>query len=244
MKKIKHIPLFFLTLSLTITALAETPNELFVQGNQFYQEKNYSKAIDTYSSAIDQKVSASLYYNLGNAYFKNEEPGYAILAYNKALKLNPRDSETLTNLNYVHSLEGIKNTYRTHLTKFSSCCKINTWVLCLTITFWVILALLVLKSIYSWNSLLFYSSTTIGFCCLLLAFVALIGYHKQCDLHVVLSKEASLQLAPTSNSPLVADLPPGSIVQKIKKLHGYAYVKISNTEKGWIPEQALGKIWD
>ena len=54
--------------------------ELFDSGNEAYKDGDYNTAIDHYSSLVSQNlVSPQLYYNLGNAYFKNQQLGKAIL---------------------------------------------------------------------------------------------------------------------------------------------------------------------
>ncbi len=69
------------------------------QGNAFYMDEAYEKAVDAYESVIDSGyVSAELYYNLGNAYYKSHNITMALVNYERALRLDPRDEETLHNL--------------------------------------------------------------------------------------------------------------------------------------------------
>lgn len=75
----------------------------FQQGNEYYQQKKYEKAIETYEDLVKSGYEgASLYYNLGNAYYKTAKIGYAILYYEKALKLSPGDDDITHNLNLAN----------------------------------------------------------------------------------------------------------------------------------------------
>src|SRR4030067_3096290 len=74
---------------------------LFQKANRFYDSGNFNSAIQSYHQLLDKGIKeATVYYNLGNAYFKARQLGKAILYYRKALKLAPRDKDIKTNLNF------------------------------------------------------------------------------------------------------------------------------------------------
>ncbi|MBT5875137.1 MAG: tetratricopeptide repeat protein [Candidatus Latescibacteria bacterium] len=73
--------------------------DLYRQGNEFYEREQYSEASRIYERMLQLGFEhGSVYYNLGNAYFKQKETGRAILAYERAARLRPRDRDTRTNL--------------------------------------------------------------------------------------------------------------------------------------------------
>lgn len=77
-------------------------SELFQQGNQYYDQGEFGKAIEFYQKIIQGGFSNShVYYNLGNAYFRNQELGNAILNYRRAERLDPRDEDIKANIEYV-----------------------------------------------------------------------------------------------------------------------------------------------
>ncbi|MDE6206788.1 MAG: tetratricopeptide repeat protein, partial [Muribaculaceae bacterium] len=47
--------------------------------------------------------SSDIYYNLGNAYFRNDKPGMAVVNYERALQLDPTNSDARTNLAFVRN---------------------------------------------------------------------------------------------------------------------------------------------
>ncbi len=76
---------------------------IFQQGNEYYQQKQYDKAIETYQKLVQSGYEgASLYYNLGNAYYRRGKVGFAILYYEKALKLSPGDDDIIHNLDIAN----------------------------------------------------------------------------------------------------------------------------------------------
>ncbi|HEX9252844.1 MAG TPA: tetratricopeptide repeat protein, partial [Ignavibacteriaceae bacterium] len=63
-------------------------NSEMQKANELYKNNQYQLAIDEYNKLISQGYEgASLYYNLGNAHYRLGKVGYAILYYEKALKL-------------------------------------------------------------------------------------------------------------------------------------------------------------
>lgn len=78
---------------------------LFYQGNAYYSEEKFEEAIAYYKKVLDLGFeSGPLYYNLGNAYFKNGFLGKAILNYLRAKRFIPRDADLRSNLDYARSL--------------------------------------------------------------------------------------------------------------------------------------------
>ena len=73
-------------------------------GDEAYDQKQYAKAIDIYETVIEENGATSqLLYNLGNAYFRSNETGKAILCYERALRIDPTDEEIKANLEFAQN---------------------------------------------------------------------------------------------------------------------------------------------
>jgi len=71
----------------------------FLKGNRLYAEGDYSGARDAYLAVVNSGVSnPAVYYNLGNACYKLNKIGEAVLYYEKAHRLSPRDPDINLNL--------------------------------------------------------------------------------------------------------------------------------------------------
>lgn len=71
-------------------------------GDKAYSESRYNDAIDIYEAVIaEQGASLPLYYNLGNAYYRSNQLGKAILNYERALGIDAFDEDTWANLEFV-----------------------------------------------------------------------------------------------------------------------------------------------
>ena len=76
----------------------------FQQANGAYEKNDYDKAADLYRRAIDEGVADSkLYFNYANCMFRLNQPGMAILYYEKARKLDPNDQDVAYNLRFVNA---------------------------------------------------------------------------------------------------------------------------------------------
>jgi tetratricopeptide (TPR) repeat protein len=79
--------------------------ELAVRGNQLYEAGEFEESVDIYEETISRgAVAPELYYNLGNAYYKSGNLGRAVLNYERALRLAPRDEDVRANLKLVRSM--------------------------------------------------------------------------------------------------------------------------------------------
>ncbi len=100
----RYTTLFFILL-LSSMSFAQTSEEL---ASVAYRDGDYVKSIQLYEQVVAQGVhenreSADIYYNLGNAYFRNGETAKAILNYERALLLSPGDSDIRHNLRFART---------------------------------------------------------------------------------------------------------------------------------------------
>lgn len=76
----------------------------FRLGNAAYEKTDFAGAADLYRRAIDEGVADSrLYFNYANCLFRLNQPGMAILYYEKAHKLDPNDEDVAYNLRFVNA---------------------------------------------------------------------------------------------------------------------------------------------
>ena len=146
----KHILLILsLLLSVHLAAYAD-----FAQANATYNQGNYTEAALQYEQLIaDAKAQmaltddyAEVYYNLGNAYYKQGELAHSILAYERALRLQPRMKDAKENLRFVESkiTDRIEDTHsfflQDWLISFRNLFKEPTWMWWSIVLFCVMLA--------------------------------------------------------------------------------------------------------
>lgn len=93
-----------LILLFPLVLCAQTPQMLMQQGNDAYSKSDFVGAANAYNAILESGFfSADLYYNLGNAYYRQEEYGLAILNYERALRLKPNFRDARHNLQIATS---------------------------------------------------------------------------------------------------------------------------------------------
>ena len=99
----------------TVISLGSAQEESlqFEQANQLYRNGSYAPAAGMYEQVVANGFeSPSLYYNLGNAYFKLKNIPAAILNYERAKRLAPHDEDIaynhrLANLRVIDKIDSV-----------------------------------------------------------------------------------------------------------------------------------------
>jgi len=98
-------PVLVAVLLVCSLAPAETSEAIFERGNAAYEKELYGDAVKAYETLLRYRIrDPRVEYNLGNAYFRLDELGRAILHFERARRLAPTDSEILGNLEFAQSL--------------------------------------------------------------------------------------------------------------------------------------------
>ena len=93
----KKIVFFLLVQFFALTLYAQ--DTAIKEAEAAYTKEDYGKAIELYENLLKSNgPSAAIYYNLGNAYYKANKIAPAILNYERALVLDPGDSDIRFNL--------------------------------------------------------------------------------------------------------------------------------------------------
>ena len=94
-----------LLLFFPLSVYASEVDSALLRAERYYRQNDFSKAIAEYQTLADDGwKSAVLFYNLGNAYFKNHDIKSAILYYERAKRLAPNDESINENLKLSYRL--------------------------------------------------------------------------------------------------------------------------------------------
>ncbi|MFA6125683.1 MAG: tetratricopeptide repeat protein [Bacteroidales bacterium] len=97
--------LFSWLIGLPLTGQSKVEQVVFEKANQLYLSGDYSSAREEYQKIVNSGFeSVELYYNLGNTFYKLGQIPSAILYYERALILNPKDPDIRFNLNLANQL--------------------------------------------------------------------------------------------------------------------------------------------
>jgi len=244
MKKI--FILFLFALCFTKGAQAFNPDSAFAKGNALYQKKEFVKAAEAYQGIIKAGYQgASVYYNLGNAYFRDGKIGYAILNYEKAAKLSPGDDEIIHNLKVANfrTLDKVQPVPEFFLFRFW-----NRAILLFSVSGWTVasfiiyLAFLVFTGIYfvSGNPFLQRTSFFSGLSTLVLFMFAVtflfqrISYQHSMNKGIIVVPTSVVKPAPDSQGQDSFVIHEGMKALIEDKVNEWVKIKLPDGKIGWI----------
>jgi len=240
-----YIYLIFIISILSITQLKGFTDDTMAQNaNIFLTQKEYQKALDLYHKIeSEQYYSMGLFKNMAIAYAGLNKDALAILYYERALKLSPRDTELKADLGIIIKRnpeldESVPPFFLIviwqSITSFFSP------------TIWSILSLLFLglagfilfrKLPLSGMDKESYTYFGAAFClALVFVFAAFSTYHRQYnqDNMIVTESLVVLKTGPDTTSPDVENLPTGAKVSIKDSLGEWLQVNTTNGDIGWI----------
>lgn len=147
----KTISVFLLFIMPLMAVSQETAGYTKELADKAYAESRFEEAAAMYEALIaEQGTSLPLLYNLGNAYYRCNQPGKAILNYERALLIDANDEDTKANLEYVQSkiVDKIPQDdipfYEEWGNSFASLFSKDVWGVIGAVAFWTMLAMLFL----------------------------------------------------------------------------------------------------
>ncbi len=233
---------------------AEDVNALFLKANKAYQAGNYTEAIGLYEQiATQNKHSAAFYFNLGNAYYKNNELGKSILNYERGLLLKPRFKDLRYNLDLAN------NQLKDNIVPVKPFVVATVWKgaynLMQPIVWGILGVILLLLSVGGVGIWLlnkdrqqkkrgFYSAIAMAF----LGFLFLIlGYNRDIAIHqnqdaVIIEAVIDLKDGADEDSNTIQTLHSGTKIRLIEIIGDWQKVRLSNGEVGWVLLKGIEKI--
>ncbi|MFQ5631846.1 MAG: tetratricopeptide repeat protein [bacterium] len=250
----KWIVLIFVVGVLGSHLYADEAESLFYQGNKLYENGDYEEAIAVYERILDTgKQSWQLYYNMGNAYYKLNKTGLAILHYERAYKLNPESEDVrfnlqLANLAIVDRIpEPPKAEWIIWLESIHLSLSFTT-LLWLALFFYAIfmlsLALKYIKPDLRQNRLIrLFSAGGLSAFIIVFLWFALRWYQiETARFAIVLQREVSVTSSPTQDATEVFALHEGTKLQIEQQSGDWARIRLQDGKVGWLPLAAIGVI--
>ena len=246
--------LFFLVIILIprLALAQEKAEDKFFQANKFYSEGEYQKAISIYNEIIASGVKAgNIYYNLGNAYFKLGERGKAILNYERALKLIPRDEDLCSNLKFVRStLEEAqpKNNLRWFekaYVSFRNIMPVNIWAALLFVNYLILFIIIILSIFITRFRKVARGLALSWFILTVLSFGFMMGKRRDAELNkegVIVAEEAEVRYSPSFSGVVAFKLHEGMKVSIIRREGDWYQIRLSRDKSGWAEKGTIEAI--
>lgn len=245
-----------------------TARACWEQGVDAYESRDYASSIEAFEQVVALGyVSADLYYNLGNAYFKygqqlveeglgefsGGELGRAVLNYHRALKLNPAMEDAEYNLDlakdYTNDTESLPESFIAGLwVGLRNIMSINAWTIVSIVMLAVLFVLVIfylLSDRVAVRKVSFFTALVLFICLILSTSLAVSSRRamlNDCRAVVVVADITSVHASPDSNSKVIRQ-PSQGVTVSVGREHGeWCEIVFADGEKGWIRLSQIEKI--
>lgn len=248
MKKILSIIIIVI---IATTSYAQN-DSTWQKGNQAYAEGDYKTAIEYYQATIDSiGPSAEAFYNLGNAYYKTNELGLAILNYERALNINPFHKDTKYNLQIAQERitdNVVDNTFfiSKWIKNLIHALKAHTWMwisVCLFIISLIALFLYFFSKTLAIRKVGFHTAwITLLFSIFAFVFCMIGNSHENSRSEaIIMAGIVNAKASPDRSGTDIFVLHEGTKVRITDSISDWVEIEVGNN-KGWIPEKAAERI--
>ncbi len=239
---------------LTSAALADEIEAIYIRANELYQNEQYEAAVKEYLKIRDLGYESwELYYNIGNAYYKTGDVARAILFYERARKLNPKNEDLefnlqLANLSVVDRIPALPRLFFvTWVEALANALSLEMWG-GLTLSLYLLLMAGILYRILarrgrSNRSVWVLSWGVAGLFLLAAAITSVRIYQEENRVEgIVLAPKVDVRAAPDETSTEMFTLHAGVKVQVQDETGEWLRIRLADGKVGWLKKDALEEI--
>lgn len=221
-------------------------DSLFLNANSLYQQGIYEPALEGYHEIVVEGFeSADLYYNMGNAAYRSNSIGHAILYYEKALKLEPAHDDAIHNLEFVsrYRLDTFDEVPTLFLGSwvqwFVQLFPEKTWSI-LALLFFIIIPSSLLVFLFSRQILLKKTGFISGLVALLLFVITFASAQSRYrdivhpDTGIILAPSVVVRSSPSESGTELFVLHEGTKIEMKEDISGWQNIKVPDGREGWI----------
>lgn len=229
-------------------------NDLLKSAEEAYDKKNYKEAIRCYEQLVKEgNRSYELYFNLGNAHYRNKEIGYAIYYYELARKINPNDKDIQINLGIasaktIDKIDAKENFFINAVkSNVVNVVSTDTWAWLTVIIAFVmcVLFFVFIQSTVVWVKRISFVFSII----LLVGLIVVYGFgnsalnsKKENKFAIILAKEVKITNEPNATGSMKFSLHEGTKVRIVEANSDWVLIKIDNGNEGWVKQAEIGII--
>lgn len=253
MKKIFSIILFVVAAVCNAQQIS-TPEDLLAHATLSYEQGDYPQCIADYEELTNiYRQVPDLYYNLGNAYYKNKDFARAILNYERCLLFDPSNEDAkanleLANANCVDKIETIQpiifKTWSDAVCNLFSC---STWTN-LAIAFFLIFSICLGGYFFMRKVWIRKTGFYIGIVAIIISFISNFYANQQNDKiairdkAIVIAPSVTVKSSPADSGTQLFTIHEGLKVKVRSTLSGWSEVELSDGNVGWLPSSAVEVI--
>lgn len=228
---------------------AQSPGEIYREANIYYEREDYEEAVSFYETLVRMdSVSPKVFYNLGNSYFKLKKLGKAIVNYERALRLAPRDRDIKLNLKLARSMtvdkiEIPERGFILDLIFFLyDRMNINELTVVVSIIYLAIITLLILSIFFvAKRTSLFYAAGMLAVLLSIFSVFLVSRIHAENFVKraVIVYDRVDVRSGPKGDYLLQFSLHEGTKVRVVEQRQDWYEIDLSKDLRGWLPKDSV-----
>lgn len=229
-----------LGVSLALAAPASASTGLDA-ANRAFAEGHFADAAAQYESIVAREgYSAPVLFDLGNAYQRQDKPALAILAYERAKLLAPRDAAITENLETARKAAGVSDDSGM-LDRVTHRLTDNEWTWLATAAFWLAAAGAAGAWLFPRGRTWLVRAATAGALVGAVAAVGLVSSMGE-ERAALAIRAAPVLVSPFDGAQSSFSLRPGSGVEIQRAHEGYVLVRDGQGRSGWVEHRAIARL--
>ena len=225
------------------------------QAATLYAAEKYDEAASLYEKVLaEDGIAPEVYYNLGNCYYKQDRIALSVLNYERALRLNPSDSDVKANLALARGKTQDKVTPASELffvswwKQLAGMMSMSAWMTVALIAFILMLTGILVYAFLSDIRLRKIGAYTAIVCLLLtvLANLCALTQHFIVINHsyaIIMTPAVTVKSSPANTSTDLFIVHEGSKVEILDDtMAGWREVKLEEGKQGWIEQDVIAEI--
>jgi tetratricopeptide (TPR) repeat protein len=222
------------------------PDSLYQKASELYESGKYESALAAYREIITSGFEApDLYYNMGNAAFRSNNIGHAVLYYEKALKLDPSHQDATHNLEFVSrykvdAFEEVPELFiRTWISAAVDALPERTWSILALLGFVLTLACLLLYLFAKGLTLkkTGFFAALVGLILFIFTISAALTQHRgivQPEFGIIISPSVIVRSTPSESGIELFILHEGARIRANEQVTGWYNIRIIDGREGWV----------